>query len=92
MPDKIDHQRGTPLLTYRGHSNRVNAVAWSPNSLRVASAGYDGRVRVWDATTGGDAFTYHEHSNGVNAVAWSPTGLRIASASTDGTVKVWQAV
>ena len=28
---------GTTLYTYRGHSNRVNAVAWAPDGRRVAS-------------------------------------------------------
>jgi len=82
----------TTLYTYRGHSDGVNAVAWSPTGLRIASGSDDNTVQVWDAANGGNVYTYHGHSDIVNAVAWSPTGLRIASGSNDHTVQVWNAV
>src|SRR5216683_1165985 len=80
-----------PLYTYRGHSLGVNAVAWSPDSKRIASGSDDGTVQVWDATDGRHVFTYRGHSDRVQAVAWSPDGTRIASASYDNTVQVWNA-
>ncbi len=86
-----DAATGKQVYTYSGHSLIVYGVAWSPNSLRVASASADGTVQVWDATTGGHVYIYRGHSNGVNGVAWSPNSSRIASASTDETVQVWDA-
>jgi eukaryotic-like serine/threonine-protein kinase len=83
--------QGTLYLTYRGHSNVVNAVAWSPDGKRIASGGVDGTVQVWDAAKGGNLFTYHGHFDEVFAVAWSPDGKRIASSSADKTVQVWDA-
>jgi len=89
---------GTLLYTYRGHSGPVNAVAWSPDSKRIASGSWDSTVQVWDAINGGNVYTYHGHSSYVLAVAWSPDGKRIASASgsitspsSDHTVQVWVA-
>src|SRR5947209_14681649 len=76
---------------YRGHSNGVSAIAWSPDGKRIASASYDKTVQVWDAATGHLFFTYRGHANWVIAVAWSPDGKRIASASFDRTVQVWDA-
>jgi WD40 repeat protein len=35
------------LLTYRGHTNHVHALAWSSDSTRLASAGWDKTVQVW---------------------------------------------
>src|SRR2546425_555088 len=79
------------LYFYRGHSNTVEAVAWSPDGKRIASGSDDNTVQVWDATTGGKMLIYRGHSSPVWVVAWSPDGRRIASGSDDRTVQVWDA-
>jgi len=81
-----------PYLTqYRGHTQAVTAVAWSPDGKHIASGSYDCTVQVWDALTGRNAFIYRGHTLYVYAVAWSPDGRRIASASYDRTAQVWDA-
>ena len=79
------------VYIYQRHSNVVNAVAWSFDSKRIASASNDKTVQVWNATDGSNASTYHGHTNIVEVVAWSPDNQQIASGSWDGTVQVWQA-
>ena len=81
---------GTTVLTFTGHSNRVTALAWSPDGTRIASASNDQTVQVWDAETGKQLYTYSEHVSCIEALAWSPDGTRIASAGDDGTVRIWQ--
>ncbi len=76
-----DAATGSDILTYRGHSDIVNAVAWSPDSKRIASSSSDKTVQVWDAITGSKLFTYNGHTTPVNTVAWSPDGKYIASGS-----------
>ncbi len=44
-----------PLYTYRGHSDSVDTVAWSPDGKRIASASSDTTVQVWDAIDGSRA-------------------------------------
>jgi nucleoside phosphorylase/Tol biopolymer transport system component len=98
---------GQTLLTYRGHpwvlknvnmAPTIYMLAWSPEGLRLASAGVGTAVYVWDAATGQDIITYTGHSGwlpNVWALAWSPDGKRIASAcsaiSTDKTIHIWNA-
>lgn len=82
---------GTTLYTYKGHTDSVLAVAWSPNGKRIVSGSQDHTVQVWDATTGGHVLPYSGHTDGVEVVAWSPDGKRIASAGKDRTVQVWDA-
>ena len=83
--------RPSYLDCYRGHSDTVDAVAWSPDGTHIASASADQTVQVWGALNGNLIYTYRGHSSAVNAVAWSPDGTRIASASGDQTVQVWDA-
>ncbi|MDZ4764238.1 MAG: protein kinase [Chloroflexota bacterium] len=71
-----------------GHSDTVNAVAFSGAS--VVSASSDSTIRFWDVTTGdavGDALT--EHQDEVWSIAFSADGQRMASGSEDGALILW---
>lgn len=45
-------------LSYIQQTNTVRAVAWSPDSKRIASGGDDGTVQVRDVLTGSNEQTY----------------------------------
>ena len=79
------------LQTLEGHSNRVNSVAFSHDSSRLASALLNSTVKIWDASSGACLRTLEGHSSGVNSVAFSHDSSRLASASGDSTVKIWDA-
>jgi WD40 repeat protein/tRNA A-37 threonylcarbamoyl transferase component Bud32 len=86
-----------PSLMLRGHSGAVRSLAFSPDGARLASAGADGVVRVWEAAVvyGGVALPPVELPDseaGVWAVAFSPDGIRLASAGADGAVRLWDIV
>jgi len=82
---------GSHVFTYRGHTNGVQAVVWSPDGTRIASASLDNTVQVWDATDGGHVLTYRGHTDHVLNLAWSPDGNYLASVGTDKTVQIWRA-
>jgi len=88
MPFTLSQQT---IYVYQNHHDIVNAVAWSPDSTRIASASDDKTVQVWDALTGTKPFVFRGHKAQVDTVVWSPNGQLIASGSIDGTIEVWDA-
>src|SRR5216683_2848106 len=81
---------GTTFFVYGGHSEFVNAVAWSPNGRYIASASWDHTVQVWDVNTRALLFSY-EHNDIVYALAWSPDGHYIAAGGSDRWIDVLNA-
>jgi WD40 repeat protein/tRNA A-37 threonylcarbamoyl transferase component Bud32 len=79
-------------LTYAGHSDRVTALAWSPDGREIISSSADRSVQVWDTFTGKCRFKYRNNSAGINAVAWSPNGRTIASGGNDRAVQLWDVI
>lgn len=68
----------------------VWSVAWAPDSVRLASGGADGAVRIWNTRATGQLSTLlGDQAAGVRSVAWAPDGRRFASGSDDGAVRVW---
>src|SRR5262245_17904119 len=66
--------------TLQGHTDAIVAVAFSPDSKTLASASYDGTLKLWDMTTGKERATLKGHTGCVGAVAFSPDGKTLASA------------
>jgi len=77
------------LYVYRGHSDPVVAVAWSPDGKYITSVSADGVMQIWKATSGKKVSTFQNQRFG-ETVACSPGGKYIASRS-DPKVEVWEA-
>ncbi|CEL56820.1 Vegetative incompatibility protein HET-E-1 OS=Podospora anserina GN=HET-E1 PE=4 SV=1 [Rhizoctonia solani AG-1 IB] len=75
----------------QGHTSSVNAVTFSPDGARLASASLGG-VRVWNAYNGTQlAGPFKGHMRFINSVSFSPDGTRIVSCAHDSTIRIWNA-
>ncbi|OCT96723.1 hypothetical protein XELAEV_18008935mg [Xenopus laevis] len=79
-------------FTMSDHSRFVNCVRFSPDGSRLASAGADGQIFLYDGKTGEKVCSLggsKAHDGGIYAVSWSPDGTQLLSASGDKTAKIW---
>ena len=101
--EKLKHTTSTevgespvPGLTLRhvlrGHTGRINRIAWSLDGSYLASPSADKTIRIWDARSGAYVHNLRGHTAEIIGVAWSPHGQRIASASLDKSIRQWDAI
>jgi len=73
-----------------GHSENVNAVAFSPDGKLALSGSRDKTLKLWEVSSGREIRTFKGHSSSINAVVFSPDGKLALSGSYDNTLKLWQ--
>ena len=73
----------------RAHDGPIWQLAFSPNGERIASAGADGKIRVWNFADHRLLRTFDKHTNSVSSLAWSPDGQSLVSGSEDRSVRLW---
>lgn len=82
-----------PLAERRLGSGSLQAVAWRPDGLAIATAGFGDSLRLFDLTE--DEATPVEMScacEDTRAVAYSPDGRWVAAAGRNGVVRMWDLV
>ena len=78
-------------MTKQEHTKFVQAVRYSPSGNLFASAGFDGKVFIYDGTSSdlvGEVGS-PAHQGGVYGVAWKSDGTQLLTASGDKTCKLW---
>lgn len=73
-------------------TDAVFAVAFSPDSKKVAAAGADRTIRVWTVADGKLDLQLEDHADWILDLNFSPDGTKLVSASRDKTTKVFDVV
>jgi WD40 repeat protein len=101
-----DASNGTLIYVHDDHDSGVLAVAFSPDSTMLVSAGGrepvygtgeawgwdENAIHIWDTATGTLLQKLWGHVGPVRDLLWSPDGTRLASGSEDGTILIWQII
>ncbi|MDD5285906.1 MAG: NACHT domain-containing protein [Desulfuromonadaceae bacterium] len=76
-------------LSRARHNGGVTSVAWRGDGLRLATAGDDMALQIWDSASCYCLNVLRGHTAEINSVIWSRDGKQLATASSDRTVRIW---
>src|SRR5205807_4615864 len=69
----VDVATGKELRAFKGHTEAVTALAFSPDGKRIASGGQDNTINLWDLATG-RLLAKIRTGAGITSLSYSPDG------------------
>ena len=77
------------LHTLEGHTKDILSVAFSPDSMIVASGSSDGSVRLWEPRSGNLLGVLEGHKEAVYSVDFHRDGQMLVSGGSGGAIRLW---
>ena len=84
-----DFDTGKLVALLKGHTKAVNGLAFSPNSKRLISGGYDKTAIIWDVESRKLVYLLEGHNYQINAVAFNRDGSQVATVGM--ALRIWNA-
>ncbi|OQV20534.1 Periodic tryptophan protein 2-like protein [Hypsibius exemplaris] len=77
------------VLKQQGHYDQLMTLTYSPDGQYLATGGSDGKVKLWNTSSGFCFVTFNEHTASVTALQFTHSGKAVISSSLDGTVRAF---
>ncbi len=74
-----------PKFVLKGHFGELKCAAFSPDGTRLASAGHDRTLRIWDLRTGQELLTFRPFEE-ITSLAFGRDGMLLAAGTMEGDV------
>jgi WD40 repeat protein len=75
---------------FKGHTDWVYSVAFSPDGRYALSGSRDMTLRLWEVESGKEVWVFQGHTDPITSVAFSPNGRYALSGSRDMTLRLWE--
>jgi WD40 repeat protein len=86
----LANRQANPRVIQR-HLGDSDALAVTRDGTRIATAGLNNTIRIFDAATGKEQFAGNDPQAGLNSLALSKDGKRLAAVTAPGIVYLWDA-
>ncbi|NEQ22576.1 MAG: WD40 repeat domain-containing protein [Microcoleus sp. SIO2G3] len=83
-----DERIGWSSDTLANHTQTVQAIAFQPKTLLLASAAEDGWLALWQQ--GRLMQSFNDALDGFSCLAWHPQGQQLAAGGCSGELIIWQ--
>lgn len=87
LPPAAAARLGTVRLR---HGAKLLAMAMDADGTKIATAGEDRTVRLWDGKTGRELRRFRGHAGAVRALAFSPSQDLLVSGGDDNAARIWE--
>ena len=77
--------------SWQAHTAPVHSLTFSPDGKTLASAGFDGAIKLWAWPDAKETKSLPAHPSPAYSVAYSPDGLQLATCSVEPVIKIWTA-
>jgi tetratricopeptide (TPR) repeat protein/serine/threonine protein kinase/WD40 repeat protein len=84
-----DSAKGSPVADLPVGPIAQQVLAWHPDGTRLAVAGSDPRIQIWDVSAKRKLATLEGHVQHVTHISFHPNGELLASYSWDGVLRLW---
>jgi WD40 repeat protein len=85
----VQSATGTLVKTLAAAADIMLAVVFTPDGKRLAAAGADNAIRLFDLSTGKQQLLIEQHADWILDIAFAPDGGALASASRDKTARLF---